>query len=81
MHDLIIGRKMKFHQQTGKSTRLTQILCVALAIFLTVDKDVDADPDDEVEVTYSSERSGESTSNKQIPSDIYTMELAWQERT
>jgi hypothetical protein len=57
MHDLIIGRKMKFHQQTGKSTRLTQILCVALAIFLTVDKDVDADP------------------------DIYTMELAWQERT
>ncbi|PKI00044.1 hypothetical protein [Glaciecola sp. 33A] len=72
---------MKFHQQTGKSTRLTQILCVALAIFLTVDKDVDADPDDEVEVTYSSERSGESTSNKQIPSDIYTMELAWQERT
>ncbi len=74
---------MKFHQQTGKSTRLTQILCVALAIFLTVDKDVDADADDEVEVevTYSSERSGESTSNKQIPSDIYTMELAWQERT
>ena len=72
---------MKFHQQTGKSTRLTQILCVALAIVLTVDKDVDADPDDEVEVTYSSERSGESTSNKQIPSDIYTMELAWQERT
>jgi hypothetical protein len=52
MHDLIIGRKMKFHQQTGKSTRLTQILCVALAIFLTVDKDVDADPDDEVTNKY-----------------------------
>jgi len=51
----------------------------APAIFLTIDEDVDADPDDEVEITYSSVRFGESTSNKQIPSNTYTVELAWQE--
>lgn len=51
----------------------------APAIFLTVDEDIDADPDDEVEITYSSVRFGEATTNKQIPSDTYTVELAWQE--
>ncbi len=51
----------------------------APAIYLTVDEDVDADPDDEVEITYSSVRFGESTTNKQIPANTYTVELAWQE--
>jgi hypothetical protein len=51
----------------------------APAIFLTVDEDVDADPDDEVEITYSSVRFGETTTNKQLPANTYTVELAWQE--
>ncbi|WP_049786929.1 hypothetical protein [Brumicola nitratireducens] len=41
----------------------------APAIFLTVDEDVDADPDDEVEITYSSVRFGETTTNKQLPAN------------
>lgn len=51
----------------------------APAIYLTVDEDVDADPDNEVEITYTSVRFGESTTNKQIPANTYTVELAWQE--
>jgi hypothetical protein len=51
----------------------------APAIFLTVDEDVDADPDDEVEITYSSVRFGETTTNKQLPANTYTVELGWQE--
>lgn len=51
----------------------------APAIFLTVDEDVDADPDDEVEITYSSVRFGEATTNKEVPANTYTVELAWQE--
>lgn len=49
------------------------------AIFVTIDEDIETSEADEVEITYSPIEYGFGSSNSQITSQNYTIELAWQD--